>query len=139
MERFWSKVRKTAYCWLWTASCRDTGYGQIRVNKRSVKAHRFSWELANGPIPLGLCVLHKCDTPACVRPDHLFIGTQQDNMKDMHNKGHNYCPKLNLQKAKHIRNKYHKGLKNFRALGRLYEVSPKTIAAIINNVIWKED
>lgn len=103
VDRFWAKVNKngpTALpelgpCWLWTASTtgRRAMHGQFvlpRVDgeaQRHVYAHRFSWELAYGPIPDGLSVLHRCDVGACVRPSHLFIGTQQDNLADARQKG----------------------------------------------------
>lgn len=92
-ERFWPKVQKTETCWLWTASANEQGYGRMTVNGKGVAAHRYSYELAYGPIPDGLNVLHRCDRPACVRPDHLFVGTQADNVVDMVTKGRQRCPK----------------------------------------------
>jgi hypothetical protein len=86
--RFWRSVEKTEECWFWTASVNTYGYGQIRnAEGRYTTAHRISWMLANGPIPAGLCVLHRCDNTRCVRPDHLFLGTQQDNIADKVAKG----------------------------------------------------
>lgn len=82
-KRFWAKVNKTDGCWLWTGSTRWFGHGALHVNGRRTLTHRYSWTLANGPIPDGQSVLHRCDTPACVRPDHLFLGTQTDNVADM--------------------------------------------------------
>lgn len=81
-DRFWVKVRKSDGCWEWTAASKQGGYGKIAVGRRLMLAHRVSWELANGPIPDGLLVCHTCDNPPCVRPDHLFLGTQTDNMRD---------------------------------------------------------
>jgi len=74
-------------CWLWTSVLNQKGYGLLRVEGRFQRAHRVSYELFKEPIPNEMCVLHKCDTPSCVNPDHLFIGTQKDNMHDMHRKG----------------------------------------------------
>lgn len=87
-DRFWAKVEKTPTCWLWTASGHG-GYGKFYVarDRPRVRAHRFSWELEHGPIPEGLDVLHECDTPPCVRPSHLFLGTDEDNVRDMIEKG----------------------------------------------------
>ena len=81
--RFWAGVEKTRYCWLWRKSATANGYGQFD-NQR---AHRVAWKLTMGSIPKGLLVLHKCDVKLCVRPSHLFIGTQQDNINDMFSKG----------------------------------------------------
>jgi hypothetical protein len=86
-ERFWAKVGKTESCWLWTGSRLGRGYGMFRHNGKTVKAHRIAWELEYGPVPQGLYVLHTCDNPPCVRPEHLFLGTQFANMRDMVSKG----------------------------------------------------
>lgn len=89
-EILWVSVDKSGDCWVWTKSTRY-GYGMFarRENGKTKHylAHRVSWELANGPIPEGLQVLHHCDNPPCVRPDHLFLGTQFDNMQDAAAKG----------------------------------------------------
>ena len=75
-------------CWLWLTGCDKDGYGMFARDRggKSIRAHRFSWELHFGPIPDVLIVLHKCDTPACVRPDHLFLGTHLDNAQDRNRK-----------------------------------------------------
>ena len=73
-------------CWLWTAGTCRFGYGRFHYVKRDIESHRMSWHFYRGPIPDGLCVLHKCDTPACVNPDHLFLGTRADNNIDCTNK-----------------------------------------------------
>jgi hypothetical protein len=81
-ERFWDKINKTNSCWLWTGRPDDSGYGVIRYKGKKTKAHRLSWFLHFGHVPKNLHVLHKCDTPPCVRPDHLFLGTDLDNAQD---------------------------------------------------------
>jgi len=87
MKRFWSKVDKTGECWLWTASTTYNGYGQFAIESKPIRAHRYSYELANGEFDKKLYVLHKCDNRICVRPSHLHLGTHKDNMKEMRNKG----------------------------------------------------
>lgn len=89
LDRFWAKVEKTDGCWFWTASVNAHGYGQLSTSRKQgpILAHRFSYELHVGPIGIGLWVLHSCDTPSCVRPDHLFEGNQLLNIADMVNKG----------------------------------------------------
>src|SRR5690348_9330916 len=66
--RFWAKVNKTPTCWLWTGKPNTKGYGRFGINYRIVAAHRFAWEITNGPIPDGLAVLHRCDNPPCCNP-----------------------------------------------------------------------
>lgn len=84
-EYFWSRVLKTDNCWIWqNPKASASRYGTIKVAPGKYSpAHRFSWELHNGPIPAGVFVCHHCDNPPCVRPDHLFLGTHRDNMQDM--------------------------------------------------------
>lgn len=89
-ERFWGKVEKSTDpdgCWEWTAGRFSKGYGAFSIKGRNQKANRVAWQLVHGTIPEGLCVLHKCDNPGCVRPDHLFLGTNLDNSKDCSQKG----------------------------------------------------
>lgn len=86
-DRFWSKVNKTKTCWEWTGALNHCGYGTFWFNNKTVHAHRLSWVIANNRhVPKGKLTLHKCDNPKCVRPDHLFIGTQRDNVYDCLNK-----------------------------------------------------
>ena len=94
--RFWSCVDRTGECWVWTAYLDPRGYGRFMRTWRSVvQAHRYSWELAHGPIgDPALFVCHRCDNPKCVRPEHLFLGTAKDNTADMIAKGrHSHGPR----------------------------------------------
>lgn len=89
-ERFWSKISKDGNpggCWLWTASTNNDGYGTAWLRKKPFAPHRMSYQMHHGPIGEGLCVMHSCDTRNCVNPSHLKLGTHQDNMSDMSEKG----------------------------------------------------
>jgi hypothetical protein len=89
-ERFWGKVQvgSAIECWEWRGARYRNGYGFLfagplyPTRARFVKAHRLSWEIANGEVPEGLCVLHHCDNPSCVNPAHLYVGTRRDNARD---------------------------------------------------------
>ena len=81
-------------CHIWMGGVNDQGYGLIRHGQRHKRAHRVAWEMANGPIPEGMVILHSCDLPSCVNPCHLTAGTQADNLKDMFAKGRGRIPEV---------------------------------------------
>lgn len=85
MQRFWGKVKKADQCWEWQSAL-VKGYGQFHYNGKTVLAHRFIWAKTHGAIQDGLFVCHHCDNRKCVRIEHLFLGTQSDNMRDCVNK-----------------------------------------------------
>lgn len=141
-NRFWEKVNKNGPngCWLWTNSLNRAGYGRLGVGDTIVLAHRFSYELHKGPIEDGLGCLHRCDNPACVNPDHLFLGTQNDNIQDMINKKRNSLPlmraKLTESDVLAIR-QLHKAGERLVTLGKRYNVTPETISDIVKHKTWR--
>lgn len=90
--RFWEKVKKTATCWLYTGFRKWDGYGWVSRSGRCMTAHRYAWTLLRGPVPAGMHLLHNCDVPACCNPDHIRLGTHEENMADMKAKGRQNSP-----------------------------------------------
>lgn len=155
-DRFWSYVQKTESCWLWHLAQRH-GYGQFALAPgKPVRAHRYAFEVTYGPIPEGMHVLHRCDTPLCVRPDHLFLGTAQDNMTDKVAKGrqakgdrhgmrvhpetrargeHQGNSKLTNEQAREIRRRRLSG-ESRKAIAMEFGVSPKLVYQIALGEIW---
>lgn len=133
-------------CWNWTGSKRN-GYGRLIVGSRidgsrhSESAHRYSWIVYYGEIPEGLYVCHKCDNKACVNPNHLFLGTHQDNINDREMKGRNnhvygeQCKqsKFTTSDVEYIRN----SKVSSRSIARFYGVNKSSVQAIRNRETWK--
>lgn len=147
LERFWSKVTIPAdidKCWEWMAGQKNFGYGAFKGEGKTVQAHRFSWELANGPITDNSYVLHKCDNPKCVNPSHLYLGTHADNTRDMmdrkrYSRGErHHQSKLNQAMVADIREKAGKG-QSFVSLAKEYGISRTTIANAVKRISWKPD
>jgi hypothetical protein len=89
----WSIPVTESGCWIWIGHDNPGGYGAVRVGRKMLKAHRVAWMVHRGPIPKGMCVLHKCDVRPCINPDHLFLGTYADNSRDMIAKGRHWSQK----------------------------------------------
>lgn len=159
ITRFWKKVQRTDYCWTWTGRPNEKGYGRFGINYRNVFAHRFSWLITHGDIPEGLNVLHKCDNPICVRPDHLFLGTIADNNEDMRSKGraapmpktpnigrfqrggrmsgeNHHLARLTANDVLEIRNLRATGTR-LRVLAQRFGVSEANISQIAKRKVWK--
>lgn len=149
IQRFWSYVDKTNHCWKWNAGLFPNGYGQFRVGNNKVKAHRFSWIINGGFIPKGYCILHKCDNPKCVNPNHLFLGTHKDNSVDRERKkrgAYNLKPqfgekngssKLKGKTVITIRYLHRYFGYSFSALSIRFEISKSQIANIIHRRSWR--
>ncbi len=145
VKRFWVRVDKTPGCWIWISAKDGDGYAHFMLNSTRIKAHRFSYELAYGPIPAGLLVCHHCDNPLCVRPDHLFVGTHSDNHRDMHAKGRGHdhrgekCPTAKLTDAKvlEMRRLHRDEGIGYRRLARRFHVGLSTARAVLRGMSWR--
>lgn len=140
-DRFWEKVQKSDGCWMWTAGGDVDGYGAFSRNRTQIKAHRYSWELHYGSIQDGLWVLHRCDNPRCVRPDHLFLGTHQENMADMKAKGRSqrgercHAAKLTERQAKEVIKAAKRG-ERCEDIARRFGVSRSTVSLVATGKTW---
>jgi hypothetical protein len=133
-------------CREWQGAKHRQGYGMLRVGVRSVLAHRVAWEEANGPIPDGLHVCHRCDNPACVNVDHLFLGTHLDNMRDRQAKGRTKLPRAEGSQCVWARLKEHDVslIRLLTSLGvrqpkiaALFGISQTMVSHIHRGVVWK--
>ena len=141
IERFHTKyeIVTESGCWIWTAGLQKSGYAGYHVNGKTITGHRFSYIIHKGEIPKNLCVMHSCDTPSCVNPKHLSVGTQLDNINDRNNKnrqakGASHCKsKLTEAQVLDIRTKRLTGVE----FAKMYGVSGPTICDIQKRRIWK--
>ena len=153
-DRFWEKVNRDGpvhrtlgtACWLWTGATNHKGYGQLfeRETRKHLMTHRLSYEMAFGPSPDGRFVCHRCDTPRCVRPDHLWLGSAADNTADMVAKGRRVhvvgegfgYEKLTEQGVRELRSLYAAGAGSFAELAERFRVAKSTARQAINRDTW---
>lgn len=153
LARFWAKVDKRGpdECWPWKAYSMPGSYGQFGCGSRVFLAHRISWIIANGSIPQhagyhGFCVCHKCDNPKCVNPNHLFLGTNADNVHDMDKKGRRKVDpvfgeahgksKLTEKAVEEIRKARNAGMK-MQPLADKFGISIVTVSAVCRRRTWR--
>ena len=155
IDRVLEKVVRVPFsgCWIFTGATNDFGYGIVGTGQRGQpndRAHRITYKHYRGDIPKGMFVCHTCDVPSCCNPDHLFLGTNQDNVNDMMKKGRNSVPprnphvvgsfhpgaKLNEQQVIEIRALYLQGWKQ-QSLADTYGVVRQTISKVVNNKRFK--
>jgi len=139
-QRFWAMVEKAGPndCWTWTAWKHRKGYGYVRVKGRLLRAHRVAYELAIGPIPKGIRVLLRCDNPACVNPNHLFLGSHDDNVRDRVSKNRsafgerNGRAKLTQSQAEEIRRVYGRNQISQQELADEYGISKTQVRTLLH-------
>ena len=128
-------------CWVWQGVLHPHGYGSITVNRRTIRAHRFAYERLVGPIPAGMVVCHRCDNRACVNPEHLWLGTNDENMADMAQKRRaafgrrQHLAKLDEDKVRQIR-AIGSSMKQ-RDLAKQFGVSQRAVVMILHNITWR--
>lgn len=143
--RFWAKVLKSDGCWEWQAAFfkgRGRCYGMFKLRGRCMKAHRVAFELERGEIDDGLVLLHDCDNPKCVRPDHLKPGSHVENMADMRRKGRSCCherkntARLTAGDVHEIRIAAHRGGATAAALARVFGVGHSAVRDLLRGKTW---
>lgn len=142
-DRFWRRIEvSSSGCWVWSGQRDRKGYGRFFFNRSRWRLHRLTWTWVNGPIPRELQVCHKCDTPSCCNPDHLFLGTALTNNQDKVQKGRscygdkNHFAKINRSDALSLLDKFNQG-RSRRSLAEEYGISYSHAVQIINGRRWR--
>lgn len=135
-ERFWERLDRSGECWTWSGAATPYGYGKTTWRGVHVYAHRLAFELANGAVPEGMFVCHRCDNPTCCRPDHLFLGTPSDNVADRDEKGRHGTkakgvPRLTNGDVIAARRRYAEG-EHIAAIARSLGRSDRAIWAVVS-------
>lgn len=141
--KFFEKVFKTQNCWLWKAAKTNKGYGNFWNGQRLIMAHRFSYILHKGEIPDGMFVMHTCDNPPCVNPDHLVTGTPRENTLDMFKKGRNvsrytYKQSRVADMVPAIRKRYSENECSYREICEEFGLSIRTVWLILSGKSYKD-
>ena len=123
-------------CWLWEANTNAKGYGRLRNDGGSTYAHRISYQLHKGDVPNGMMVLHDCDNPSCVNPEHLHLGNNSDNMVEMYQRNRFPNQKLTLDKVKTILSRLKLGVKQ-KDIAKEFKVHFDTISGISTGKRWQ--
>jgi len=148
IKRFWNYVNKTSDCWLWKAGCFSNGYGQFRVGKKKVKAHRFAYELVYGKVLPEICVCHTCDNRKCVNPKHLFLATDKGNAQDRetkkrhphldgYDKSGEKNPAAKLTKADVFMIRNLKGRQSYAVIANRFNISKSQVGNIMRGESWQ--
>jgi HNH endonuclease len=145
-ERFEAKITRKPNngCWLWLGALDPGGYGTMSIARRPKRTHRLAWNLYRGEIPPGMMVCHHCDVRDCVNPDHLFLGTAQDNAEDMKKKGRsrsgerNRAARLTWKQVREMRRLLEQGRLREREVATLCAISIGTVNAIKLGKTWRE-
>lgn len=135
-EMFWQRVlKRESGCWEWTGAIGLFGYGNLTFKQVSRNAHKVAYELVHGDVPAGMFVLHRCDNPPCCNPEHLYVGTQNDNMQDRARRGRAGI-KLTTEQAKDIFVRCRNG-SDYTTVAKEFGVTRRTIALIARRTTWK--
>jgi len=153
-KKRWADYRETVLdqyevdangCWIWSGSKNQDGYGNVGIKGKSERAHRAAYRKWKGPIPKGMVVMHTCDNPSCINPDHLQLGTQQENIEDMRVKGRrkgsnvgedNAAAKVTADDVREIRSRYASESVSQQALADEYGITQTVVSQIILRRTW---
>ena len=146
--RIMDSIDAASGCWIWLRTFGRDGYGRMGIKGKMRLAHRVSYETFVGPIPDGMYVCHRCDDHGCVRPEHLFLGTQADNIRDMWRKGRarvpttqsgsaNYNARLDPSVGKTIRHLYFAERRSQQEIGDFYGINQAYVSRIVRKLAWE--